>query len=398
MESAAQTSSEPAAARDSLRSTLIELRNGGTVLEEMLDTDAFGSPTETAFANGLTTVRGYEHSTGRITSIETGPVGLPTSIQDLEYAWRTNSTLYRRIDERSTGGTTDDYTDTFAYDVLERLTSQATSVGASRTLSFAYSSWGNLTGKTSNVGADLDVTGYTYATAGKPHRLTAVTIGGVSNTLSYDANGNTTTYDAASGNDTFLAYDGQNRVTRITVGASSGTATAVARDEFWYEPDGQRYLGRESWDEAGVQKQARTIYLANFEEVIPASGSAFNLVQRTDVSATVRHIRTGTTGGVVATRFEYVYRDHLGSVDVVTNSTGVKLNDKLSFDAFGGRRQHTWGSDVTAAAITTILTNEDERFARGYTDHEMLNRTGFVHMNGRVYDPRLGRFVSPDPI
>ncbi|MEQ9003930.1 MAG: RHS repeat-associated core domain-containing protein, partial [Pseudomonadales bacterium] len=186
--------------------------------------------------------------------------------------------------------------------------------------------------------------------------------------------------------------------TRITVGASSGTASPVARDEFWYDPDGQRFLGRESWDEAGVQKQARTIYLANLEEVIPASGSAFNLVQRTDVSATVRHIRTRTTGGSVATRFEYVYRDHLGSVDVVTNSTGVKLNDKVSFDAFGGRRQHTWGSDITAAAMTTILTNEDERFARGYTDHEMLNRTGFVHMNGRVYDPRLGRFVSPDPI
>ena len=25
-------------------------------------------------------------------------------------------------------------------------------------------------------------------------------------------------------------------------------------------------------------------------------------------------------------------------------------------------------------------------------------RTGFVHMGGRVYDPRLGRFLSPDPI
>ena len=222
--------------------------------------------------------------------------------------------------------------------------------------------------------------------------------GGVSNTLSYDANGNTTTYDAASGNDTFLAYDGQNRVTRITVGASSGTATPAARDEFWYDPDGQRFLGRELWDEAGVQKQARTVYLANFEEVIPASGSAFNLVQRTDVSATVRQIRTRTTGGSIATRFEYVYRDHLGSVDVVTNSSGSKLEKKLSFDPFGGRREETWGSDILAVSMATIIAKEDERYARGFTDHEMLNRTGFVHMNGRVYDPRLGRFVSPDPI
>jgi RHS repeat-associated protein len=223
--------------------------------------------------------------------------------------------------------------------------------------------------------------------------VTAVTIGGVSNTLSYDNNGNIITYNAASGDDTSLVYDGQNRVTQITVGTAP-----TARDQFWYDPDGARFLGKESWDEGGVQKQARTVYLGNFEEVIPASGSEYNLVQRTDLSASVRHIRTRTTGGVFATRFDYVYRDHLGSVDVVTNSAGVKLNNKLSFDAFGGRRWQNWASDITAAAMTPILTYEDQRFARGYTDHEMLNRTGFIHMNGRVYDPRIGRFVSPDPI
>ena len=34
----------------------------------------------------------------------------------------------------------------------------------------------------------------------------------------------------------------------------------------------------------------------------------------------------------------------------------------------------------------------------GFTDHEGLHRTGFVHMNGRVYDPRIGRFLQPDPV
>ena len=36
--------------------------------------------------------------------------------------------------------------------------------------------------------------------------------------------------------------------------------------------------------------------------------------------------------------------------------------------------------------------------ARGYTDHEHLDNLGIIHMNGRVYDPALGRFLSPDPI
>jgi RHS repeat-associated protein len=133
--------------------------------------------------------------------------------------------------------------------------------------------------------------------------------------------------------------------------------------------------------------------------VIPASSSSsYNLVQRTDLTATVRHIRTRTTGGTIATRFEYVHRDHLGSVDALTDSNGVLLNNKTSYDAFAGRREASWGSDVTPANLNTIISNEDERFARGYTDHEQLNRTGFIHMNGRVYDPRIGRFVSADPI
>ena len=35
---------------------------------------------------------------------------------------------------------------------------------------------------------------------------------------------------------------------------------------------------------------------------------------------------------------------------------------------------------------------------RGFTGHEMLDDVSLVHMNGRVYDPDLGRFLSPDPV
>jgi RHS repeat-associated protein len=34
---------------------------------------------------------------------------------------------------------------------------------------------------------------------------------------------------------------------------------------------------------------------------------------------------------------------------------------------------------------------------RGFTDHEHLGNTKLIHMNGRVYDPLLARFVSADP-
>ncbi|WP_217653638.1 RHS repeat-associated core domain-containing protein [Janthinobacterium lividum] len=35
---------------------------------------------------------------------------------------------------------------------------------------------------------------------------------------------------------------------------------------------------------------------------------------------------------------------------------------------------------------------------RGFTGHEMLDQLDLVHMNGRVYDPLLGKFMSADPV
>jgi RHS repeat-associated protein len=34
---------------------------------------------------------------------------------------------------------------------------------------------------------------------------------------------------------------------------------------------------------------------------------------------------------------------------------------------------------------------------RGFTFQEQLDNVGLIHMNGRVYDPQIGRFISADP-
>ncbi len=34
---------------------------------------------------------------------------------------------------------------------------------------------------------------------------------------------------------------------------------------------------------------------------------------------------------------------------------------------------------------------------KGFTGHEMLDEVGIIHMNGRIYDARLGRFLQADP-
>ena len=52
-----------------------------------------------------------------------------------------------------------------------------------------------------------------------------------------------------------------------------------------------------------------------------------------------------------------------------------------------------------AAFFPTVPASlwQTAKTTRGFTGHEQLDEVGLVHMNGRVYDPELGRFLSADP-
>ena len=74
-----------------------------------------------------------------------------------------------------------------------------------------------------------------------------------------------------------------------------------------------------------------------------------------------------------------VETDHLGSITALYNSSGTKVMG-ASFDAWGKRTQTT----------STL------EFRRGFTGHEHIDGFDLINMNGRVYDPLIGRFLSPD--
>ena len=44
-----------------------------------------------------------------------------------------------------------------------------------------------------------------------------------------------------------------------------------------------------------------------------------------------------------------------------------------------------------------VNTSPNTLTARGFTGHRHLRGLGLIHMKGRVYDPEIGRFMSPDP-
>ena len=104
------------------------------------------------------------------------------------------------------------------------------------------------------------------------------------------------------------------------------------------------------------------------------------------VAQRVEHIPPG--GGSAAVSTLYFVSDHLGSIAVIMDGAGAVV-ERLSYDAWGKRR-FTDGTDDAAGTITSQTT-------RGFTGHEMIDEVGLVNMNGRIYDPQIGRFMSADP-
>ncbi|MGE0278874.1 MAG: RHS repeat domain-containing protein [Nitrospiraceae bacterium] len=87
----------------------------------------------------------------------------------------------------------------------------------------------------------------------------------------------------------------------------------------------------------------------------------------------------------------YQLGDHLGSIDTLVDENGVVV-ERMSFDAHGNRRDaDTWSDAALAPGVPANTT-------RGFTGHEHIDAANIVHMNGRLYDPALGRMLSADPI
>lgn len=83
----------------------------------------------------------------------------------------------------------------------------------------------------------------------------------------------------------------------------------------------------------------------------------------------------------------YLHRDFQGSIIAITNQLG-EIVEKRHFDAWGNIAKVQDGAGNNLTGLTVI--------DRGYTGHEHLQGVKLIHMNGRLYDPLLHRFLQPD--
>lgn len=110
-----------------------------------------------------------------------------------------------------------------------------------------------------------------------------------------------------------------------------------------------------------------------------------NDYERITKNATTRHLHYLDEGTILMTiagqpdQLLFSCTDNLGSI--------VKLVDKHGNAVFEATYD-VWGKQA--------VTRNEIGFHRGYTGHEMLPDFNLINMNGRLYDPVIGRFLSPD--
>jgi RHS repeat-associated protein len=360
-------------------------------------------------SGNLVTDRIFEDNTGRLAQISTGING---PLQRWDYRWDKNGSLSERHDQ--TNGA--NWKEAFDYDNLDRLTAvrQVIANGVSgnlTTLALAYDQLGNITSKT---GAGIaNIGGYTYksttaqtgcAIVAGPHAVSQVN----GKSYCYDANGNNTTVRKNGSVIRTIVYTGFDLAESIVRDEMTAEGRIQAQVSFKYGTDRAMFKRVDGASGSGGGDQ---IFKTGFEDNEPPTPTGGGSGKTTFYVGNVEFIREGITSStkryigsyLVITNvgnnpatFDYLLRDSLGSIDTIASETG-QLKSRQSFNAHGQRREaatsiNSWSilNPVLSANFNTSTTTQ------GYTGHEQLDQVGLVHMNARLYDPEIGRFIQAD--
>ncbi|WP_271103098.1 RHS repeat-associated core domain-containing protein [Pseudomonas tohonis] len=329
----------------------------GVALRTFNSQNEMGGITKVTYGNGVVSDYTYTPGTDWLTSLQSSSA--QGSIQSLTYSYGQNGVLTAREDSRG-------YKETFNYDALQRL------LGSTRTLNgqalqgvYAYDSLGNVLQNPMNATLQYGQ----YSAAGQsacqgggvaipgPHAVLQSTSG----FYCYDSRGNQI---SAPGRQ--IVYSLYDKPLKIT--------SAEGVSEFEYDPERRRFFQQSA--------NSSIFYLdeGQFEEVVEGGGRKQNRY----IGNYLQYQKDVVTG---VSRYIYQLRDQLGSIDTVTSESGGVL-ERTAYAPFGSLRGGNW-SDTSASMQVS---------KRGFTGHEHLSVSNLIHMNGRLYDAGLGRFLSADII
>lgn len=297
--------------------------------------NARGQTIQQTLGNGLSTLMTYD-VLGRTTSVNTG------GVQAWSYAYDAVGDLTQRQDGRH------GLTETFDYDRLNRLTKVYRNGDCIQRVT--YDAAGNILSKTG--------TGHDFVYADGTNRLVSFYADSPMPRLWDD-----------------IQYTSFHKVRYIRQGQTTLTLT--------YGPDKSRC--KTVTDKGGITETK--YYVGNLYEQTVRSGET---VSTCYIYAGGKAIAIYETSSLAGVRLFYLHHDHLGSVQAYTDESGT-LVQELSYDAWGRRR------DPATWEYYDRIADAEAANPWGFTGHEHLDIFELVNMDGRMYDPVLGRFLTPDP-
>jgi len=194
-------------------------------------------------------------------------------------------------------------------------------------------------------------------------------------TQPHAVNGIDNPYGVVSTDDQSITYTAFNKVSYIKEKLIGGSMLYEKKLLFTYGTGNQRI--KTDYFDNDIQK---TKYFAgNYEqEIINGNTRELHYVAGPMGLAAIYVKNNGTDS------MYYTHTDHLGSITEITDNTGTLLQ-RMQYDAWGKR-----------SFITNNIGINNFLFDRGYTGHEHIDQFALINMNGRLYDPILGRMLSPD--
>ncbi len=357
----------------------------GELLQQIIERNQRGQVVEELKGNGARTYSQYDPANGRLLRHNTDVVGL-FAVQDITYAWDDIGNLQSRHNQSTNAqGGQNNLQESFCYDGLNRLiktnpNTASTSLcgGGASSQDIEYTSLGNIIRK-QGVGT------YTYAhtnntSAANDAGLHAVTSTSDGRTYQYDNNGNITVERLNGTVSRTLNYTSFDKPYEIVKGNhTTQFAYGAGRSRYW----------REDTDANGVI--TTTLYLGGVERITKSNSTSIEWKRY--LGHSIYTVTTDEFNNQQSLERLFIYKDHLGSTDVITNSSG-QVVQSMSFDPWGQRRNAT---DWNALSQSALASFDHSKTTKGYTGHEHLNEIGLIHMNGRIYDASLARFLQADP-
>ena len=334
------------------KGTLIKVTDAqGEIYWEGLEQDAFGRFTSFTKGDGVTTTYKFDDFQ-QLEEIQAG------NIQHHTYQWDNQTGNLNERKDLIYG-----LQESFTYDNLNRL---ETGVASSITGGFVLNSISTAYEGNGNIDYKSDAGDYTYHEE-KINAVVAATndigqISGLMQDITYTSRQKAELISEGGHTLNFVyGHDNHRRKTMYS------NQDGVQLEKYFVGP-----YEKEIEAEGGIVKVRHINYIS-------AGDGMTAIVLQEEVISDVREVEED--------KIYFTYKDHLGSIVALTDVEGDVVMEQ-SFDAWGRYRNP---QDWTYNDVEEMPT-----WLRGYTGHEHLPHFDLINMNGRVYDPILGRMLSPD--